>query len=63
MEDLTAPPRPWPMFLRGGTGGAWSVAYDVPSDLDALQERLEANALYYLVRVDFPSARSAAHGA
>ena len=50
LEDLTAPPRPWPMFLRGGTGGMWSAAYDVPADLDALQERLEANVLYYLVR-------------
>ena len=49
-DDLAAPPRPWPAFLRGGSGGAWAAAYDVPPDLDALQERLQANVLYYLVR-------------
>ena len=61
VEDLTAPPRPWPTFLRGGAGGAWSAAYDVPSDLNALQERFEANALHYLVRPQLLIADAGSH--
>jgi hypothetical protein len=50
LDDVKAPPQSWPVFARGAAANVWSAAYDVPADLDDLQDRLQANVVHYLVR-------------
>jgi hypothetical protein len=50
MESLRDPPTDWQYFLLGLDTGSSPAPYTLPSNMNMLLDRVEENAVFFLVR-------------